>query len=305
MKAKAGTHTTSTPPGQTALYETNPVKRTRRTSGQMQDVLREIQTILNGEDGQITIRHLFYRLVGLRVIEKTEQAYKGLCSHLSKWRRSEAIPWSAFSDSTRWHIQNNTFDGVQDALKNTVENYRRNLWDTQPFYLEVWVEKDAIAGIVSDTANTFGVPVFVARGFASLSSLYSAANTFRQATDAGKTAVIYHLGDYDPSGFAAGDSMLRAFRDDFKVDLQFIRAAVTKEQIEEMNLPTRPVKTSDSRAAKWQGGECVELDTMPPGEIRALVESCILQHIDRHQWQMLQATEAMERETLQKIWRAA
>lgn len=271
----------------------------------MENMLQAIRTILNGEDGQITIRHLFYRLVGQRVIEKTEQAYKSLCSHLSKWRRSEEIPWSAFADNTRWHIRRETFDGVQDALENTVENYRRNLWSTQAFYVEVWVEKDAIAGIVAGTANSFGVPVFVARGFASLSSLYSAANTFREATNAGKQAVIYHLGDYDPSGVAAGESVLRAFRDDFQVELEFIRIAVTEEQIEEMKLPTRPVKATDSRAKNWTGGECVELDTMPSADIRDLVQSCILGHINVGEWQKLQKTEEMERETLRKIWRKA
>jgi hypothetical protein len=286
---------------QTQPYGTSPVKRTRRTRSEIQGVLDAIQEILAGEQGQITVRHLFYRLVGLHVIEKTEQAYKGLCGHLSKWRRSEEIAWGAFADNTRWHIHKRAFDGIDDALKNTVENYRRNLWGTQSRYVEVWVEKDAIAGIVAGTANSFGVPVFVARGFASLSSLYSAAETFRAALDAGKTVLVYHFGDYDPSGIAAGESMVKAFRDDFEVDLQFLRAAVTKEQIERMSLPTRPVKMSDTRAAAWKGGECVELDTMPPSEIRKLVESCITQNIESHQWKILQKTEAMERQTLQSL----
>jgi hypothetical protein len=271
----------------------------------MGEVLEAIQTILAGEQDQITIRHLFYRLVGLNVIEKTEAAYKGLCGHLSNWRRSEAIPWSAFADNTRWHIRHETFDGVEDALRNTAETYRRNLWSTQPFFVEVWVEKDAIASIVSRAANSFGVPVFVARGFASLSSLYSAACTFREATEAGKKVVIYHLGDYDPSGVAAGESMLRAFRDDFNVEVQFVRAAVTAAQIHELNLPTRPVKRSDTRAAKWTGGECVELDSMPPAAIRKLVEDCITRHIDARQWDILRQTEAGEREQLKQIWRTA
>jgi hypothetical protein len=292
-------------PAQTAPYRTSPIKRTRRTQGQMDSVLKSIQTILSGEEDQITIRHLFYRLVGLGVIPKTEQAYKLLCGHLSKWRRSEEIPWSAFADNTRWHIQHTTFDGVEDALRNTATTYRRNLWSTQPFFVEVWVEKDAIASIVAGTANSFGVPVFVARGFASLSSLYSAANTFREAVGAGKKVVIYHLGDYDPSGVAAGESILRAFRDDFGVEVQFNRAAVTQQQIDKLNLPTRPVKTSDTRAAKWTGGECVELDSMPPAEIRELVEACITRHIDPRQWNILKQTEAGEREQLKQIWRTA
>src|ERR1039457_3566170 len=135
------------------LYKTSPIKRTRRTQAQMGDVLGAIQTILAGEDGQITIRHLFYRLVGLNAIPKSEQAYKLLCGHLSKWRRSESIRWDAFADNTRWHIRHATFDGIEDALRNTAETYRRNLWSTQPFFLEVWVEKDSIASIVASKAN--------------------------------------------------------------------------------------------------------------------------------------------------------
>jgi hypothetical protein len=271
----------------------------------MDGLLDSIKTILDGEKGQITIRHLYYRLVGEHAIEKTEQAYKGLCSHLSKWRRSGEVQWSAFTDSTRWHIRDETFDGVKDALKNTVENYRRDLWSTQDVYCEVWVEKDAMAGIVADTANSFGVPVFVARGFASLSSLYDAANTFRKAIWARKHVIIYHFGDFDPSGIAAGESILKAFRDDFNVPLEFIRAAVTEEQIEELNLPTRPTKKGDTRARTWSGKTCVELDTMPPSEIREIVQRCIIQHIDPYKWEALKRTEQLERETLRKILRRA
>jgi hypothetical protein len=271
----------------------------------MDSLLEAIKAILDGEDDQITIRHLFYRLEGNHVIEKTHDAYKSLCGHLSKWRRSGEIPWDAFADNTRWHIRSDTFDSVEDALRNTAENYRRNLWATQDVYCEAWVEKDAIAGIVSPVANSFGVPVFVARGFASLSSLYDAANAFRTATQAGKTAIIYHFGDYDPSGIAAGESILRAFRDDFDVRLEFVRVAVTEEQIERLKLPTRPTKASDTRSRNWSGDECVELDTMPPSELRRLVENCIVRNINVRQWEMLRQTEKLERETLERISRKA
>jgi len=287
------------------FYRTSPVKRLRRSSAEMDSLLASILTILNGEADQITIRHLFYLLVGLGVIPKTEGAYKSLCSHLSKWRRSGEIAWGAFSDNTRWHIRHKTYGGVEDALRNTVENYRRDLWDTQPYYIEVWVEKDAMASIVSGTANSWGVPVFVARGFASLSSLYAAAATFKAAVANRKKVIIYHLGDYDPSGVAAGESILKAFRDDFKVELDFVRAAVTEEQIRRLQLPTRPTKTSDSRARNWSGTACVELDTMPPAKIRKIVENCIVHHINAHAWKTLQRTEELERATLRQILRRA
>ena len=283
------------------VSETTPRKGNHRTHGQMKKMLDAILAILAAEKDPITIRHLFYLLVSQGIIEKTEAAYKALCSHLSKWRRSGAVPWNSFTDSTRWHIQGTTFDNMQDALNTTVETYRRNLWADQDHYLEVWVEKDAIAGIVAPKANAFGVPVFVCRGFASLSSLFSAANTFRRMAEAGKKVIIYHFGDYDPSGVAAGQSVLKAMRDDFRVELQFIRAAVTEEQIEEMNLPTRPTKTTGTHARHWTGGRSVELDAMPAAELRRLVESCITRHIDVDAWQTLQRTEAMERETLRQM----
>jgi len=267
----------------------------------MKKMLDAILAILAAEKDPITIRHLFYLLVSQGIIEKTEAAYKALCSHLSKWRRSGAVPWNSFTDSTRWHIQGTTFDNMQDALNTTVETYRRNLWADQDHYLEVWVEKDAIAGIVAPKANAFGVPVFVCRGFASLSSLFSAANTFRRMAEAGKKVIIYHFGDYDPSGVAAGQSVLKAMRDDFRVELQFIRAAVTEEQIEEMNLPTRPTKTTGTHARHWTGGRSVELDAMPAAELRRLVESCITRHIDVDAWNTLRRTEEMERETLRQM----
>lgn len=296
-----------TPPmkSTSSTYRTSPVKqRRRRTKAEMMEVLTAVKTILAGEENQISIRHLFYRLAALKVIPKTEPAYKNLCGHLSKWRRGGDIRWASFVDSTRWYYSRKTFGGVRDALSNTVENYRRNLWATQPFYVEVWVEKETVAGIVSDTANAFGVPVFVARGFASLSSLYDAANTFREATKNGKQVVVYHLGDYDPSGVAAGDSIIRTFRDDFEVDLQFTRLAVTPEQIKRLNLPTRPVKAS-RHSKSWTGGDSVELDSMPPAEIRRIVEAAITQHIDEREWQLLKTTEAEERETLKQILRRA
>lgn len=265
------------------IYDTSPIKRVRRTKEDMASLLSTIQVILSAEQSQITIRHLFYRLVGLHVIDKTEAAYHQLCSHLSKWRRSGDIAWSDFSDNTRWHIRQKTFDSITDALQNTLTTYRRNLWDSQNTYIEVWVEKDAMASIVSDTTSQFGVPLFVCRGFASLSSLYSAGETFKEAIDNGKQVFIYHLGDYDPSGVAAGESIKNTMRDDFKVDIDFKRIAVTPEQIERLQLPTRPVKKTDTRANGWQG-ECVELDTMKPADIQGIVEDAITQHIDKRQW---------------------
>jgi hypothetical protein len=265
----------------------------------MNSFLDAINEIVNNEDEAITIRHLFYRLVGLGVIEKTESAYTSLCSHLSKWRRSGEVAWDSFADSTRWHLRTETFDSVENALENTAECYRKNLWAEQSAYVEIWGEKDAISGILFREADTFGVPVFTCRGFASLSALYSAANTFRRQIENGKEVFIYYFGDHDPSGLAIDRAVVESLRDDFKVNIQLVRAAVTPEQIRQYDLPTRPVKKSDTRAGGWRGG-CVEVDTMTPAILKGIVRDCIERHIDPRQWEQAQATEAAEKETLRE-----
>ncbi len=253
--------------------------------------------ILEDEGETMSIRHLFYRLVGHNVIAKTEADYARLVQRLAYWRRSGDVPYSAFTDSTRWHISQQTFDSMDDALKDCVATYRRNLWREQSYYIECWVEKDACASIIAAKAGPFGVPVFVCRGFASLSSLYQAAETFKEAAAKGKRCLIYHFGDHDPSGVKAGESIVRSFKDDFKVEVEFHRAAVTQEQIKRLKLPTRPTKAS-SHSKNWTGGESVELDTMPIAEVHSLVEQCITRHVDQRQWANAKLIEFQERETL-------
>jgi len=265
----------------------------------MDSLLHAINSIVNNEDEPITIRHLFYRLVGQKELEKTESAYHLLCGHLSNWRRAGDVAWDAFADSTRWHRRTATFDSIENALENTVDCYRKNLWANQSAYVEIWSEKDAIAGILFREADTFGVPVFTCRGFPSLSSLYLAANTFKEAIAHGKKVFIYYCGDHDPSGLAIDKAIVAAFRDDFGVEVQFIRAAVTPEQIHQYDLPTRPVKKSDTRAGGWRGG-CVEVDTLPPENLKGIVRDCIQRHIDPRQWEQAQATEAAEKATLRE-----
>jgi hypothetical protein len=279
-------------------YRTSP---TRRTPEQMAELLSAILDIVNAEDGSITIRHLFYRLVGLDIIPKTERAYKTLCGHLSHWRKDDEIPWDAFADSTRWHIIPPMFDSLEDALERTRQSYRRDLWASQGHYVEVWVEKDAIAGVIAKVTRSFGVPLFVCRGFASLSSMYSASLTFKDVQDKGKAVVILHLGDYDPSGYAAADAIEQTFENEFDCPVNFERIAILPEHIEEFDLPTRPTKQSDSRSRNWAGSECVELDSMPPAELRGLVQEAITSQIDERQWREAQRIEKLEKETLASL----
>jgi hypothetical protein len=280
-------------------YRTSPIKRARRSCAEMDSFLAAIKGILDGEDDAITIRHLFYRLVGIHQIEKTEKAYRRLCAHLAKWRRSGDITYSDFADGTRWYLGSDpTFNGVGDALANSIKCYRRNLWEQQSAYVEIWAEKDAISGILGKAASEFGVKVFPCRGFPSLTALHSSAESFKLAAANGKNVFIYYFGDHDPSGLDIDRSIGDSFRNDFAVDVRVERLAVKPEQITLYNLPTRPVKKSDSRARGWQGGGCVEVDAMQPAVLKGIVRDCIKSHIDPYQWEQAEIVEKAEKETL-------
>ncbi len=279
----------------TTLYQPSSIKRNRRTKDELNALLAASQTVL-AREGIVTIRHLFYCLVSEAGLEKTEASYKQLGNHLTNWRKRGLIPWNAFADNTRWHIGTTTYDSAVEALENTVEAYRRNLWLDQDTYLEIWVEKDAIAGLVSDAANAFGVKTFVCRGFASGTSLYSAAETFKRWTERGKVCRIAYLGDHDPSGVVIDRIALKAF-EMHGAEVEMERLAVTPEQIEQYNLPTRPAKAGDTRAKHWIGG-CVEVDALPTSTLKAMVSDAITKHIEQGAWERLRRTEELERASL-------
>lgn len=148
--------------------------------------------------GQMTLRHLFYRLVSDGIIEKTENSYKSLAGHTSKMRRRGLLDYDVFADNTRWKMQETSYSDWQEALQSTARFYRQALWNNSPVYVEIWVEKDAISNILYEVTNQYDLPLMVARGFSSLTFLHSSASHIENL---GKPSYIYHIGDHDPSGF--------------------------------------------------------------------------------------------------------
>lgn len=283
----------------TGVYRPRSVKK-RRTRQELNEILQASQRIISGENGRVTIRHLYYRLVSEGLLEKTEREYKNLGDHLMKWRRSGEIPWSAFADNTRWYRGDVGFSNVDAALISTRDAYRRNLWATQRVFVEIWTEKDAIASILVEEANTFGVQVFPLRGFSSGTALYNAADHFKEQQAAGKEVFVYYFGDHDPSGVEIDKSTIKNLKNDHGVEINFERVAVLPEHIDQYNLLTRPSKKSDSRSINFEG-ESVEIDAMPMAIIREMVSECITAHINLHEWAMQKRIEFQERQLLNQV----
>jgi hypothetical protein len=182
----------------------------------------------------------------------------------------------------------------------TAQTYRRALWDSQKVYVEIWLEKEALAGVLYGVTAEYDVPLMVTRGYPSLSYLYSAAD---QMSEEDRPCYVYYFGDHDPSGLDISRKVeqdLRGFAPD--VDLYFERVAVTPEQIEEWELPSRPTKKTDTRAKHFTG-DSVEVDAIPPAQLRQLARDCIERHIDKRLLKRTQTVEAAERDTLETIVR--
>lgn len=275
----------------------------RAMRGDTLQVRAAILDVFAREGYPLTLRRLYYALTVSHVVPKTQAGYRQVQYHALRMRRDGSLPYGWVADNTRWQVKPTSYDGLASALDEFQRAYRRDFWAQQAAYVEVWVEKDALASVIAPITSHFDVPLWVARGFSSVTAAYEAAEQIKRI---GKPAYIYHFGDFDPSGVCAA----YALRDELieqGAQVHFERAAITEAQIEqvpEIAAAARPTKqNSHAQKLGWRGPS-YELDAMPTPMLRELVRECIERHIDAAEWHRAQRVERAERDTLQEILRA-
>lgn len=278
----------------------SPTNGGRRGRAAMERVRIAIEAVLAVER-PCTVRQIYYQLVSRGVIDKTESEYKAtVCRLLAEMRREGRIPYDAIADNTRWMRKPRSYASLGDALSQMQDDYRRAIWNDQDAYVEIWLEKDALAGVLVDVTRRWDVPLMVSRGFASLSFLHSAAEAI---VEAGKPAHLYYFGDHDPSGIVIPQKIEQTLRELApNAEIHFERVAVLPEQIDAWSLPTRPTKRTDSRSKDFVG-ESVEVDAIPPSKLRELCNACIARHVDETALEATRRTEQAERDTLDQLIR--
>jgi hypothetical protein len=260
------------------------------------------------EGGRMTVRQVFYQLVVRNVIEKSEAAYQGIVIRLlTEMRLDGTVGWERIVDETRRTRQTRTFDSITDALENTAQFYRRSALRECGDYIEIWCEKEALAGLIWEEASDYDVPVLVSKGMPSLTQLIGTAHQISNAARHGKNTYIYQFGDHDPTGALIPKTMERRL-DELCEKLHcpsplLMRVALTPVQIGLLNLPTRPTKRDGNTHAKAFAGDSVELDALPPAVLRDLIHDVIEDHINPDTLQTLRAAEESERETLMALAR--
>jgi hypothetical protein len=232
------------------------------------------------------------------MVEKTESGYAKVQTDLAIMRRSEMLPYDWLADHTRWARKPRTYNSVRQALDDTARLYRKALWADIPAYIEIWLEKEALAGTLMPITAAYDVSLMVTRGYPSLSFLHTAAEYI---ADLAVPTHIFHFGDFDPSGVDAGRKVEQTLREMApRADITFERLAVLPEQISEWSLPTRATKTTDSRAKNF-GEISVELDAIDPGMLRALALEAIERHLPEEQFAILKAAEESEQALIHNL----
>jgi hypothetical protein len=190
-----------------AFYGASTVKR-RRSNSELDLINAAIVHAIEA-DAPVTLRGVYYRVVSMGAVEKTEAGYRLTGRQLLKLRRAGVVAYSDITDGTRWITKPDTWNSLDQMLGDAAASYRRALWHDQAAEVQIFTEKDAISGVILPVTELWDVPLGVLRGYSSESFAWSVGQSILAAALRGKTTIyVYQLGDHDPSGVDAW----RAFR---------------------------------------------------------------------------------------------
>lgn len=291
------------------------------------EVIEKCNEVLEDFEAQgydVTLRQLYYQMIandyfpetwidpvynakhGLQPDTKnTEKNYERLGSLVNDARLAGLIDWNYIVDRTRSLKDLSHWKNPAQIIDATTHNFRLDKWKTQEYRPEIWVEKDALVGVLGRIANELDVPIFSCRGYTSASEMHVAGKRldfWRKAKN--QTPIIFHFGDHDPSGLDMSRDICDRLEMFCGEEMDFERLALNMPQIRQYNPPPNPAKLTDSRSNQYVknfGLDSWELDALKPDALAALVRDAIETIIDRGEWQKLVDQENDERETLEKI----
>lgn len=256
---------------------TSQIKRKRRTREEM-DALREAAYEVLSEENPMTVRQVYYQLVARQLIDNNRGQYQAVSDMLVQLRQDGVVPWEWVEDRNRRPRAVQMYDDLDDFISIVRRAYRRNVWQDQAGFVEVWLEKDALSGIFEEVLRDYGVTLNVGRGYDGWDSIHNAAERWG---DGDGVAVLY-FGDFDPSG----EDMVHSLRKRlafFECRPEIVKCALTLEDVQRYDLPPDLTKTTDTRraafVAKW-GDVSVELDALPIAVLRERLISEVQARLD-------------------------
>jgi hypothetical protein len=235
----------------------------------------------------LTLRQLYYQFVSRDLIANKQKEYKRLGSIINDARLAGRIDWNAIEDRTRNLESLAHWGSPEDIVSACANQFRFDRWDTQPMRVEVWIEKEALAGVFERICQKLDVPYLCCRGYTSQSEMWRAAQRLKAFEKNDQRTLILHFGDHDPSGI----DMSRDIEDRLRIfgcPARVKRIALNMDQVEQYEPPPNPAKVTDSRADKYIrqfGDESWELDALEPSVLSALVQREVDAVLDHELWE--------------------
>ena len=265
-----------------------------KTIEQANSIIAEYQAI----GFLLTLRQLYYQFVARGLIPNRDSEYDKLGSIISDGRLAGLIDWDAIEDRTRNLKHLAHWSSPQQIITACASQYQRDLWENQPYRPEVWIEKEALVGIIEAVCNELDIPYFAARGYNSQTEQEKAGQRFVRYMHNDQKPIVFHLGDHDPSGLdMTRDNLDRL--DLFTGGVPVQRLALNLDQIRQYNPPPNPAKLTDSRYLSYMalyGEESWELDALEPQVIAQLIRDAIDGVRDQSRW-----TESMDQSEREKV----
>ncbi len=280
--------------------------RPKRFAGSSVTVIDQANVILDEYAAQgfdLTLRQLFYQFVTRALLPNTQKSYKRLGGIISDARLAGLVDWYSLVDRTRDLRGTSHWTDPASIMRSTASSFRQDKWRNQPNRIEVWIEKDALIGVIAGVCDELDLDYFSCRGYTSQSEMWVAGQRLLGylGDGDGQTVTILHLGDHDPSGL----DMTRDIRDRLSLfcyeGIEVNRIALNMDQVREFNPPPNPAKITDSRAAAYideYGDESWELDALDPTTMAELIREEVLALRDEELWEEDEEEEAEHRRLL-------
>ena len=277
-------------------------KKFRSESLERLDVCNIIIADYMRQGFRLTLRQLYYQLVSRDLIPNTERSYKNLGNLINDGRLAGQVDWDAIEDRLRMPYRISEWTDPGQIMNIVADSYRLPRWNNQEYYVELWCEKDALAGVLRPIADQFQVTMMVNRGYSSQSAMKSAADRMLKALGTAQECVILYIGDLDPSG----EDMVRDIKDRLELMAGYVRVqklAITPEQVAQYNPPPNPAKMTDSRATGFVekfGRFSYEADALPPNILAQVIRDAIESYRDEVAWTEVETQEEEDKVLLRE-----
>jgi len=161
------------------------------------ELLAQVQKIISSYDFALTLRQIYYQLVAKQIIPNKQKYYTKL-SRLCVTGRDEGIlPEEGFADRLREVDKLSSWSDLNEFMNTVRRSYRKDKWQNQDSYLEIWTEKDALRNVLTEITYQYDVSLMVSRGQLSRTAIYETTKRYKAKSD--KECYLYYCGDFDPS----------------------------------------------------------------------------------------------------------